>query len=315
MRVLIVANHNPGYFSPFVLEQVESLKRLGVEFDFYGVEGKGIKGYLSNLGSLKKKIREYRPNLIHAHYGLSGLLANLQRMVPVVTTYHGSDIHSGGKNLFFSRAAIILSKQNIFVSKKLLSLSRYFGKNVSIIPCGIDTTTFQPKDKGEARKELGWDETRKYTLFGGSFDREVKNPKLALDSLALLENKYEQYKNNVELLELKNYTRPQVATLLSAVDCVLLTSHREGSPQIVKEALACGCPLVSVDVGDVTDVIKGVDGYVIASPSTPESVASALNDILERNTRTEGRKRIEDLSLSCEQIAQRIMKVYDAALR
>ena len=79
MRILIVANHNTGKFTSFITEQVESIRQLGVEVDYYGVHGKGIGGYLSNLSSLKEKIREYQPDLIHAHYGLSGLLANLQR--------------------------------------------------------------------------------------------------------------------------------------------------------------------------------------------------------------------------------------------
>ena len=93
MRVLIVANHNKGYFVPFIVEQVNALKQLGIEVEYFAVHGKGIRGYLSNRSSLIAKIRDYHPDLIHAHYGLSGLLANLQRKVPVVTTYHGSDIH------------------------------------------------------------------------------------------------------------------------------------------------------------------------------------------------------------------------------
>jgi hypothetical protein len=92
MRVLIVANHNTGKFSPFVVEQVEAIRKQNIEIVFFGVEGKGFIGYLSNLGKLKKKIKSFNPDIVHAHYGLSRLLANLQRLFSVVTTYLESDI-------------------------------------------------------------------------------------------------------------------------------------------------------------------------------------------------------------------------------
>lgn len=310
MRVLIVANHNTGEFSPFVEEQVNELRQLGVEFDFYGVHGKGVWGYLLNLGSLKQKIREYKPDLIHAHYGLSGLLANLQRKVPVVTTYHGSDIHAGGKALLFSRLTIHLSKFNIFVSSALLKQSGYRGKNMSVIPCGVDTKVFQPIDKQTALAKLGWDKHSKYILFSGSFDREIKNPKLALASINELKKSYIKYRDNIKLIELKGFTRTEVAMLLNAADCMLLTSYREGSPQIVKEAMACGCPIVSVKAGDVEITTQGVEGCIITSP-TPESLASAMNQIFERNLRTTGRKRILELSLTGGQIAKKVKEVYN----
>ncbi len=150
MRILIIANHNFGKFSTFVTEQAESIRQLGIEIDFFGVHGKGIIGYLSNLNSLRAKIREFHPDLIHAHYGLCGLLANLQRKVPVITTYHGSDIHTGGQTLFFSKLSILLSAYNIFVSKWLLEQSGYKGKKKSVVSCGIDMKMFYPIDSSVA---------------------------------------------------------------------------------------------------------------------------------------------------------------------
>ena len=100
MRILVIASFNKRSFAPFVVEQAEALRALGAEVNFFGLQGKGIRGYLKNLPLLKKKIWEFRPNVVHAHYGLSGLLANLQRFVPVVTTYHGSDINEKKVLLF-----------------------------------------------------------------------------------------------------------------------------------------------------------------------------------------------------------------------
>jgi glycosyltransferase involved in cell wall biosynthesis len=312
MRVLIVANHNTGKFSPFVVEQVEAIKKQNIEIDFFGVEGKGYIGYLSNLGRLKKKIDSFKPDFIHAHYGLSGLLANLQRKIPVVTTFHGSDINTGGVIRFLSKLAIYLSWHNIFVSPLLVKVTRYHGKNMSVIPCGIDTSLFRPMNINFARTELGWDENSKYILFSGSFDNWVKNPELAKAGVEVLRQRYAQYRENVQFLELKGYSRQQIAMLLNAADCTLMTSHTEGSPQIIKEAIACGCPIVSVDVGDVSNTIKEVDGCFIVQ-RTPEDIAEGICRVLDNNKRVNGLERIIELSLSNDQIAKRIIEIYNKA--
>ena len=116
MKILVVASNNRNSFAPFVMEQVESLRSIGCVVELFGIVGKGVKGYLSSLPELKQKINEFNPDVIHAHFGLCGLLANLQRIVPVVTTYHGCDINNI-KLRPLSLPSLILSKYNIFVSK------------------------------------------------------------------------------------------------------------------------------------------------------------------------------------------------------
>ena len=107
MKVLIVASYNKGYYAPFIVEQGEALKRHGCEVEYLGIVGKGVKGYLKAFPELRKMIRHSCPDVIHAHYGLSGLLANFQRKVPVVTTYHGSDINEKSV-LPFSRLSVTI---------------------------------------------------------------------------------------------------------------------------------------------------------------------------------------------------------------
>ena len=123
MKILIVGKNKPGHFAPFVEEQARALLQQGCEVVFFGVQGKGIWGYLRCLPALKRAIRQHQPDLIHAHYGLSGLLANLQRIVPVVTTYHGSDINKPNI-LRFSKIAMRLSVRNIFVSKRNIAIAQ-----------------------------------------------------------------------------------------------------------------------------------------------------------------------------------------------
>ena len=301
MKVLIVANHNTGSFTSFVVEQVDALKHIGVEVDFYGIHGKGIRGYLSNYPALKAKIRDYKPDLIHAHYGLSGLLANLQRAIPVVTTYHGSDIHSMGLNLFLSRIAMKLSAYNIFVSRGLQEISGYHGNNLSIIPCGVDISVFYQIERAKARKVLGWDNDGKYVLFAGAFDNEVKNSKLAIGVIS--------YIPNAHLVELRGYSREQVNLVINASNCLLMTSFNEGSPVIIKEAMACGTPVVSVNVGDVKELIAGIDGCYITSFET-KAIVNSLNKALTYYGRTQGRNYIIERELSNEQLVKKLISVY-----
>jgi teichuronic acid biosynthesis glycosyltransferase TuaC len=115
--------------------------------------------------------------------------------------------------------------------------------------------------------------------------------------------------NDSNLIELQGYSREEVALLLNAVDVVLMTSFTEGSPQIIKEAMACNCPVVSVPVGDVADVITGIPGCFI-STYQPADVASKLQQALAFGNLTEGRARILELGLDAETVAHKILGVY-----
>jgi len=301
MKILIVASFNKSYFAPFILEQAEALRQAGVEYDFFGVEGKGLKGYLKNLPKLKSAIKHFHPDIIHAHYGLSGMLANLQRRVPVVTTYHGSDINDP-KVLYFSRIAMRLSCWNIFVSKKTVAIAKP-GRKWSLIPCGIDL----PKDQSDLpdmSKVL--EDGKKHILFAGAFDNSVKNYPLAKEAI----DKLTGLGINAQLVELKGYCRDEVNALMYSCDALLMTSFTEGSPQVIKEAMACGCPIVSVDVGDVKDVFGSVSGYYLCSYDALD-VAKKLSLALQFNNRTEGLKRIVDLGLTNDNVSEQINRVYD----
>lgn len=300
MRVLIVARCKNGHYAPFITEQVEAIEKQGVECKYYGVDGKGIMGYIRQIPKLRKAIREYTPDIIHAHYGLCGLLANYQRRIPVVTSYHGSDINDP-KVLRLSKKAIRRSRFNIFVSQKNVDLANP-QKDFALIPCGINLEDYPVIEKSEARQQMGLDLSKKFVLFAGAFDNRVKNAPLAKTAMELVPE--------AELLELKGYTRPQVASLMQACDAILMTSFTEGSPQVIKEAVACGCPIVSVDVGDVRDRIEGIDGCYV-SGREPESIASCVKKALVYNGRTQGRKSIEHNGLSNDVVAARIISIYE----
>ena len=299
MRVLFVASLNRGSFAPFIVEQALALESAGCEVGFFGVEGRGVGGYLSNLSRLKSKIDRFEPDVVHAHYGLCGLLSGLQRKAPVVTTYHGSDINDKSV-LGFSRIAMRLSAYNIFVSERTRQIASPSGR-WSIVPCGINLEDYPEVPKDEARRLLGLDMDARYVLFSSGFDNEVKNYPLAAAAAACLPG--------MTLLELKGYCRSQVNLIMRASDAMLMTSHTEGSPQVVKEALACGLPVVSVDVGDVAATIGGLEGCRIVGRE-PALIAEALKAVCEDGRRIDGRGRLVEYGLSNDMVASKLMDIY-----
>lgn len=303
MKVLIVASYNKGRFAPFIQEQAEALKKAGCEVVFFGLQGKGLLGYLKNYPALKQKIRVLQPEIVHAHYGLSGLLANLQRGVPVITTYHGSDINDP-KVLRLSKVAMRLSAWNIFVSSRTMKIAKP-NKKYSLLPCGVDLTELQLTSKTEARKQMNLDLEKRYVLFAGAFDNAVKNVSLAKETVAKLTIE------PAELLELKGYSREEVTLLMCAADVLLMTSLTEGSPQVIKEAMACGCPIVSVDVGDVKERIAGLEGCFVAGTRTAGELANLLQQAISFDNKTSGRNRIVTDAMDNVLVAKKLIKVYE----
>tara|TARA_B110000483_G_scaffold80178_1_gene99777 strand:+ start:7215 stop:8138 length:924 start_codon:yes stop_codon:yes gene_type:complete len=304
VRVLIVASGNTKAASPFIIEQVESLKKIDIHIEYFLIKGKGWTGYLKSLSKLKKKIKNKKFNLIHAHYGLSGLLATLQRKIPVIITFHGSDININ-KNYKWSFIASRLSSKNIFVHKDQPKKLKVMLNEKDIIPCGINLKIFQPKDKVALRKKLNWDQNKVYILFSSSFDKPVKNVNLAYKSTQNIKNS--------ELIELKNYTKIELSNLMNAADLLLVTSFSETGPLIVKEAIACNCPVVSTDVGDVKEIIvKRKNSFVTSyNPKEIEAVIKKVIKLKKPVPKDELTLQEYDLNYA----AQRIKVVYQECLK
>ena len=289
--------------APFVYEQMKALQSMGVDCKPILVD-RGPKGYIRAIAQIKEAIKSYSPDIVHAHYGLCGLLANLQRRIPVITTYHGTDIHDKRLRVI-SQISILLSRRNIVVSEELRNkLPRQ--NSVSVIPCGVNSDLLVPMSKDEAAVKLGWNLNDKHILFSKEFYNTTKNYPLAKAAVDVYNATYSQG-SHAELLEFIGYTREQVLLLYNAVDCVLMTSDHEGSPQFIKEAMACNCPIVSVDVGDVKQVISGVDGCYIAD-RTPEDIARKLNVAIHFG-KTKGREKVLQ-EFDSGVIARRVIDVY-----
>ena len=307
MRVLVVCSGNSGQVSPFIAEQVQQIKETGAEIQIFSIIGKGFLGYLKNLSKLKKIIKASGPDLIHAHSGMSALLCGLQFKVPVVATYHGSDVNNANLRIF-TRISMLLTQQHIVVSEPLKQILK--SKSVRVIPCGVNQEVFYPKSLEKSRRELQWESGKIKVLFSSAFSNPVKNASLAIASIKALNEA------SCELIELKNKSREEVSIMMNAADVCLMTSFSEGSPQFIKEAMSCGVPIVSTSVGDVNELLKGIDGCFITTYDVND-IADKLRKAVEFRKEikfTKAPQRIIELELSNENVVKKVLEVYHSVI-
>lgn len=323
MRVLFVFSGNFKAFpvSPFTHAQAESLRARGIAVDYFPIRGKGWKNYLKNIGPLRRHLRAQRYDLIHAHYSLCGwvaVLASLGR-VPVVVSLMGDDAQgtfvAPGRIEWKSRIPILMTRLlQPFVRaviSKAPDLARVvWRKGIShIIPNGVRLEQFQ-LIPGGCRQALGLHPERQYVLFLGNPDDPNKNIALVREAVRLLG------RPDVELLAPYPVKHEQVVQLLNSADVLTLCSFGEGSPNVIKEAMACNCPIVSAPAGDAPWVLGDTPGCYVATYE-PADFAEKLHAALQfarKQGRTRGRERLLELGLDAETVAWRIESVYRQVL-
>ena len=328
MKILIIGRYKkqfPKNLLPFVLEQGESLRALGCDVAYFAIKG----NYLTAVAGLKKEIRTYHPDIVHAHYGLSAVTAELQSLVPVVTTFHNGETLNIGVNILTSLMSL-RAKHVIYVAQHIRDMVYFQAKAYSIIPCGVNLNDCCLIHKEEARNALGFQQGLKYILFGGGFDNLRKNYPLLRDAVQQIE-KAEwipvaggERCGNIVCLEMKGLSRAECVLRMNACDLFALPSHSEGSPQALKEAMACNCPIIATDVADVSTLLGDLPGhYILRNPratherwdadeNSIQEMVELLKQALHFNQRTNGRKHIIEMGLSNEQVAKRLMEVYEA---
>lgn len=309
MKVLVVTNMYPlpeqPAFGTFVKDQVDSLRQAGVEVDVFFVNGR--KNKLNYLWGIFRfwvhlaKNRHY--DLIHAHYVFPAIIARLQFWRPVVLTFHGVEIINPTRWLaILSRLVHPFCERVIVVSQR--EKDALNDPAVVVIPCGTDFHDFQPIPLLEARAQLELPMDKPLVLWAGEYWRAQKQFHLVEESMALVKER----RPEAELVVVSKQPHSVVPIYMSACDVLVLTSAYEGSPMVIKEAMACNLPIVSTDVGDVPDVIGGLEGCYLAEPKA-EDIADKLLRVLADRRRTTGREKI--MHLSSHVIAQRIIAVYN----
>ena len=331
MKILVIGRYKklfPQNLLPFVLEQGESLRQLGMTIDYMAVRG----NYILAVRELKRKIRAFQPDIIHAHFGLSAITAELQSLVPVVTTFHNGETlnwHVNFLTSLFSRRA----KHVVYVAQHIYDLVYFKAKKHSIIPCGVNMEDCHIIDQAIARQQLGFEDGVKYILFGGGFDNLRKNYAILREAVECIEQapwvpvQGGERCGNIVCLEMKGLSRADCVLRMNACDLFALPSHSEGSPQALKEAKACNCPIVATDMADVRHLLGELPGhYVLRNPrptkehwdayeKSVDELVELMQEALQFNARTNGRDRITELRLSNEQVAEKLVEIYKTVMK
>jgi glycosyltransferase involved in cell wall biosynthesis len=324
MRILAITNMYPSTEFPgrgvFVQEQVKGLCAVGVEVRVLFIDRRreGPMAYYRMRRKIARTVTEFDPDLIHVMYGgvMAEQVARHRHGRPLVVTFHGSDLLgenlSGWTRKIISRYGVNCSRRAASAADGVVVVARHLVRalnsavppdKVHVIPCGIDLERFKPMDSLLCKQKLGWKTNSFHVLFASSNGDPVKRPELARAAVAQMN----PTGRPPELHYLTGISNADVPVWLNASDALLLTSMHEGSPTVVKEALACGLPVVSVDVGDVAERIEGIEGCHLAKPD-PVDLMAKLSLVRQRAQRLDCGTRLNELSILS--IGQRLKQYY-----
>lgn len=335
MKVLFLTNMYPTpdypFFGIFVKEQVESLRKVGIDVDIFFINGRKNRfNYLLAVPRLVRKLRSDHYDIVHSHhtyciYPFWFAEKILDLKIPIILTLHEaevlksaelrpSDIDIISKLIYSKRIKEwALQKVDLVISvcEHLLRALNFDGRAM-VLPPGVDLELFRPLNKFKCREKLKLPKDKKILFFPADAD----NPK------AKTQKGFDVLKNALVLLKSKdtllltggNIFHNNMPTYMNAADVVIQTSNFEASPMVIKEAMACNVSIVSTDVGDSKDVIGDTKGCFICEREFA-NVARKIEIALEFAKRTKGRNRIEKLGLGLQQIARNINKVYKKVLR
>jgi glycosyltransferase involved in cell wall biosynthesis len=321
LRVLIVSNHRDAQLmipssSIWIDRQVTALRSLGVNVSTFdlGTSHSPIRLF-KKWRELRSNVRAFEPHLIHARYGTVVAAVSVMAGGPSVITYCGSDLNPGAPVSVFRRyigfllsnLAALRARRLICVSPGLRQALWWRRSRVVIIPDGVDLDVFSPGPQCQARKEIGWNHEHPVVLFNPGNSTLKKGLPLAEAAMKVALTDIP----SAQLHVISNVEPNRMPLFYRAADVLLCTSRYEGSPNVIKEALACNLPVVSTPVGDVSERLAGVKPSRIV-PWDTNVIGSALTEILRSRQRCNGREHVTHLSL--ERAARQVISVYRSAL-
>ncbi|MBI4421935.1 MAG: ATP-grasp domain-containing protein [Gemmatimonadetes bacterium] len=322
IRVLAVTSAWPTPGQPrtthFIKRQVDYLRSAGVHVEVFHFRGRRRPWrYLAAWARLQRRLRIGRYDLIHAQFGQSGLLA-LPKRLPLVVTFRGSDLlgivgDAAGRHIWAGKVLQRVSRMVARRADAVIVVSEHMKNSLppdvpaSVLPSGIDLDLFRPMPRDAARRRLGLPLGASLVLFAGRPDQARKRFELAKQAVELLRGSLP-----AELIVAWGAQHTDMPLYMNACDALVFTSMQEGSPNVVKEALACDLPVVSVPVGDVADRLRGVEGCEVCGESPP-AIAAALERVLRRGRRVAGHEAVKDLDEA--QLTARLIRIYRTILR
>jgi len=324
IRVLMVTSEWPreswGGTATFIPRQAEFLRAAGVHVDVFQFRGRQRAwNYARAWADVRRRLRTGAYDLVHAQFGQSGLVALPRpKRVPLIVTLRGDDLlgmldDTDGRLTLGGR---LLARLTRFVARRadaVIVVSEHMkgfldaGVEAHVIPSGLDLARFRPMPRAEARARLGLPHDRRLVLFVGRPDLARKRADLAKRAVGLVDPAL-----RADFVLGWGVPHADIPVYMNACDALVFTSIQEGSPNVVKEALACDLPVVSVAVGDVPERLRGVDNCELCPDDRPETIARALERILQRDARCNGRAAVTPLAE--EAMTQRVVALYQSIL-
>jgi teichuronic acid biosynthesis glycosyltransferase TuaC len=321
LRVLMVTSdwlwNSWGGPAVFIARQADFLRREGIQVDVFPFRGaRSPRNYWAAWKEVHRKLRQGKYDLVHAQFGQSGITA-LPTSIPLVVTFRGDDLEgiigeqgryvaSGWLLRCISRMVARRADAAIVVSEHM---RRYLPRSVHahVMPSGIDFELFRPEPRDLVRQRLQLPLDQRLVLFVGNPSLARKRHRLALEAVNLVNQQIP-----TRLIVGWEMPHRQIADLMNACDALILTSMQEGSPNSVKEALACNLPVVSVPVGDAATRLQGISGCERCPDDHLETIASALTRVLQRGERVAGRPAVAELDEAI--LTRRLIAIYRSVL-
>lgn len=323
LRILAVTNqypHDGGWRGINVKEHVDDLRALGHHVDIeLVVQGRSRADYLLRSRHVARRAGAGDYDVVHTHFGMTGVTTRLVRAVPKVLTLYGSDINETWKR-WITRVGWGETAARIYVSERLRKTAG--DADGIVIPNGVNLELFRTGDREAARRRLGFGHDEKVVMFGSDPTIGVKDHDMF--SQVMRELKRTGVPATEMVLAAPRQSRAEIVAKFEAADLLLFTSRQgsEGSPTVVKEAAVMGLPVVSVDVGDVAEMLAGVSPSAVVDFPSKEAgdprvelvkrLATAAGAVLEKRRRSDGRESRQWLDSA--RIAQRVVAVYRAVI-
>jgi glycosyltransferase involved in cell wall biosynthesis len=310
MKILHITNNYPTKSHPifgiFVKEQIESLTSHGIKSDVFFINGRenGKNAYFSGLRDLRRKLRNNDFDILHCHHVFSAVLLMLTfrwYQSKRIVSYQNPPKKEGGIFLF----TII----KLFFNGVILKNTKSNKKNIFYLPNGTNTDFFKEYSREESIRKLNLDENKNYIIFMDS-NKEKRSQKRVdrfdkvIDILLKDENPF-----NIVPLKLTNTKRNLMPYYLSASSLHIITSDFEGSPNSVKECIACNTPVVSTPVGNIDDLIGNIKGCYISQSFDCEELAELVIKSLNHKNFS-SREKLFDKKLDIKSVAEKLLKIY-----
>lgn len=257
-------------------------------------------------GKCFRRALAFEPDLIHAHYaypdGAAAASLAARSGLPLVVTCHGSDInvlarHPARRRIIAKTlrqaAAVVAVSQDL--AGKIARLGVDPGR-ILHIPNGVDCDRFPLADKGQARRDLHLEAGVPLVAAAGRLE-PVKGYDRLLRALVLLPDVHlalvgdgsqgPALKRLARELGLARRVRfagrvshDALAAYYQAADALAISSHSEGWPTVIHEALACGTPVVAPALGGIAEALADPRAGVLLDSAEPEPLAAGIRRVL-----------------------------------